>query len=270
MRLAIPAKLSTDNQAFKFPLSHDSLNQLKLLANPASFGKGKQESLDSEYRQALRLATDSAFNFDLSNWSVLAQIKHVLLPHSNKEVLAQLDKVNLYTAGGFFKPHKDTPRSRAMFGSLVLCMPSPFKGGQLCIEHKSCQKVYDWGATTHDSQQIQWAAFYSDCTHEILPVTEGARVTLTYGLYVDDMTARDHLGETTTKFSDSLAEALKRPDFQEQGGILGFACEHAYPREEKIAGLHIDDVVQEFDVTEASPVGHTASSLNKLLNVCWV
>ena len=240
MRLAKPAKLFTGNQAFEFPLSPNSLEQLKLQANPASFGKGKQESLDPEYRQALKLATDSACNFDLSNWSLLAQIKHVLLPHSNKEVLAQLDKVNLYTAGGFFKPHKDTPQSRAMFGSLVLCLPSSFKGGQLTITHKSCQKVYDWGAAAHDNQQIQWAAFYSDCTHEILPVTEGARVTLTYGLYVDDTTARDHLNETTTNFFDCFAEAMRRPGFMEQGGILGFACQHAYPREEKIAGTHID------------------------------
>lgn len=127
-----------------------------------------------------------------------------------------------------------------MFGSLVLCLPSTFKGGQLSIKHKSCQKVYDWGAGAHDSQQIQWAAFYSDCTHEILPVTEGARVTLTYGLYVDAMTSQDHLNGTT-KFSDSLAEAVKEPGFMEQGGILGFACEHAYTRELKVAGLHTCD-----------------------------
>ncbi|MCJ1368758.1 hypothetical protein MMC16_007904 [Acarospora aff. strigata] len=232
------AKLFAGSQEFVFPLSDEDLKHLKLLSAPASFGKGKQETLDPEYRQALKLVADSvACNFDLSNWSVLAQIKQVLLPHSNKEVLAQLDKVNLYTVGGFFKPHKDTPRSSAMFGSLVLCLPSPFEGGQLVIRHKSGQKVYDWGAAEQDSQKVQWAAFYSDCTHEILPVTEGVRVTVTYNLYVDDMTAREHLSTVTTKFSDDLANALKQPEFLSEGSILGFACEHAYPRDEKVAGV---------------------------------
>ena len=30
---------------------------------------------------------------------------------------------------------------------------------------------------------ISWAAFYSDCEHEVLEVTEGHRLTLTYNLY---------------------------------------------------------------------------------------
>ena len=178
-----------------------------------------------------------ACNFDLSNWSILAQIKHVLLPHSNKEVLAQLDKVNLYTAGGFFKPHQDTPRSKAMFGSLVLCLPSQFQGGELLIHHRSGQKVYDWGQAAQDTRQIQWAAFYSDCTHEILPVTDGVRVTVTYNLFVDEATAREQLNAATTTFSDDLAAALRQPGFLKDGGILGFACEHAYPRDQKVAGL---------------------------------
>ena len=237
LKLSKPAKLFSGSQAVKFPLTDEALKQLKLQSEPASFGRGKHETLDPEYRQAMKLATDDvAYNFDLSNWSILAQIKQVLMPHSKKEILAQLDKTNLYTVGGFFKAHKDTPRSQKMFGSLVLCLPSPFEGGQLLIRHKEHKKVYDWGAAAGNSQQIQWAAFYSDCTHEILPVTEGVRITVTYNLFVDDLTTQDHLSGATTKFSDDLAEALKQPGFLSKGGILGFACEHAYPRDEKVAG----------------------------------
>ena len=35
-------------------------------------------------------------------------------------------------------------------------------------------------ATAAGDNLIKWAAFYSDVEHEILPVTEGHRVTLTY------------------------------------------------------------------------------------------
>ena len=116
-----PLKLYTGAQQFELPPSQDDLRYLKLLCEPASFGKGHIETLDPEYRQALKLAADNAaFNFELSNWPILAQIKQVLLPHTEKQIFARMDKVNLYTAGGFFKAHKDTPRSNTMFGSLVL------------------------------------------------------------------------------------------------------------------------------------------------------
>ncbi len=66
-----------------------------------------------------------------------------------------------------------------MFGSLVVCLPSEFTGGALVTRHLGRQVMFDWSssATTH------WAAFYSDVEHEVLPVTSGHRITLTYNLY---------------------------------------------------------------------------------------
>lgn len=40
--------------------------------------------------------------------------------------------------------------------------------------------TYDWGS---HKNQISWAAFYSDCEHEVLEVKSGYRLTLTYNLY---------------------------------------------------------------------------------------
>lgn len=34
-----------------------------------------------------------------------------------------------------FKPHVDTPRSELQFGSLVVCLPTAHKGGQLVVQH---------------------------------------------------------------------------------------------------------------------------------------
>ena len=43
--------------------------------------------------------------------------------------------------------------------------------------------VFDWGAlSTSNPMEVQWAAFYSDCPHEIFPVTSGNRITMTYNL----------------------------------------------------------------------------------------
>ena len=76
---------------------------------------------------------------------------------------------------GTFKPHVGTPRSADMFGSLVVCLPSKFTGGALVTRHQGRQVTFDWSSST----ATQWAAFYSDVEHEVLPVTSGHRITLT-------------------------------------------------------------------------------------------
>lgn len=45
--------------------------------------------------------------------------------------------------------------------------------------------TFDWSANQNnfDHHRIRWAAFYSDCEHEVLEVTRGHRLTLTYNLY---------------------------------------------------------------------------------------
>lgn len=85
---------------------------------------------------------------------------------------------------GLFRAHVDTPRSDIQVGSLVVCLPSPFKGGNLIIRHHGREVGYDW--SYESASAIQWAAFYSDCEHEIKEVTEGHRITLTYNLFVSE------------------------------------------------------------------------------------
>ena len=44
-------------------------------------------------------------------------------------VVAELYKLNVYSApSDMFKPHFDTPRGHTQFGSLVVCLPNPYKG----------------------------------------------------------------------------------------------------------------------------------------------
>jgi hypothetical protein len=62
-------------------------------------------------------------------------------------------------------------------------------GGQVRVSHKGVERFFDFGSNVEDNSSIQWAVFYSDCEHEVLPVTSGHRITLTYKLYVSE-----HLG----------------------------------------------------------------------------
>lgn len=52
------------------------------------------------------------------------------------------------------------------------------------MQHHGKQVEFDWSAQS--ASTIQWAAFYSDCEHEIKTIIEGDRITLTYNLYVTE------------------------------------------------------------------------------------
>lgn len=94
--------------------------------------------------------------------------------------------LQLYSGpSGKFKPHLDTPRSPDQFGSLVVCLPLEHRGGALEVRHKGNTVSFDWSSSKSNPERpsISWAAFYSDCEHEVLEVTEGHRLTLTYNLF---------------------------------------------------------------------------------------
>ena len=74
-----------------------------------------------------------------------------------------------------------------------------------------------------------WAAFFSDVEHEVLPVTSGYRVTLTYNLYYSAPSIPTQLFDVTSiGLYQELSSALQTPHFLRNGGTLGFFCQHKY------------------------------------------
>lgn len=205
------------------------LSQLLAASSVASFGKGTEEVVDLSYRDAFKLDPDKlTTSFEISNTSILSDIETLLVP--NRNIQAEIHKLNIYTGpNGHFKPHLDTPRSGEMLGSLVVCLPTKFSGGALVTRHLGQEVVFDWSDSFQGSdcnQNIQWAAFFSDVEHEILPVTSGHRITLTYDLYYAK--ERPSALPVISPFQHYLQEALENPYFMPEGGCLGFDCKHSY------------------------------------------
>src|SRR5438270_6044937 len=67
-----------------------------------------------------------------------------------------------------------------MFATLVLALPSQSIGGELIVRHKGREAKLD--IASDEPAEIIYAAFYADCVHEVLPVTQGYRATLVYNL----------------------------------------------------------------------------------------
>ena len=168
-------------------------------------------------------------SFHPSDTGVLGDVRLLLVPDV-LNIRAELYKMNIYTGPtGCFKAHVDTPRGGKMFGSLVVCLPSQFTGGALVTRHNGQQVTYDWSSPGDGPiQSIRWAAFFSDVEHEILEVTEGHRVTLTYNLYYDEISMVSTMDVTNSPFYYNLKAALDHPHFVRDGGVLGFACQHFY------------------------------------------
>jgi hypothetical protein len=153
-------------------------------------------------------------------------------------VRAILHKLNVYSTGGFFKIHRDTPRSSQCLGTIVVCLPASFSGGELVVKSAdgSFAHNFDWGASTANGK-VQWCAFYSDCEHEVLPVRGGHRVTLTYMIEHQPL-QHPMLLDAVQPFSalgNRLATLLKDPSFAPQGTKLGFGLRHQYIVSERTA-----------------------------------
>ncbi len=105
----------------------------------------------------------------LANTTILDSITSIMAVGSS--IRAELYKLNVYSTGDHFK---DTPRSPEMFGSLVVSLPSQFTGGALVTRHLGHTMTFDWSSSPTTTQ---WAAFYGDVEHEVLPVTSGPLTT---------------------------------------------------------------------------------------------
>ncbi|KAJ4210947.1 hypothetical protein NW759_012978 [Fusarium solani] len=226
-----------------FPIEESSADNLdRLLADmePASFGRGGEHVYDESYRKASKMEP-SRFTTSFCPYTsgIISAVSQLLLPNPLSEkqrtLKAELYKLNVYTGpSGHFSSHVDTPRSRSQIGSLVICLPAQHKGGALEVRQEDQLIHFDWDNMDIEGPQIQWAAFYSDCEHEVREVSSGHRISLTYNLYVTrgDGQLSNHpnaLDIGHTPVFGHLEELISDREFLPDGGYLGFYTTHTYP-----------------------------------------
>ena len=237
--------------SLEFPgVSEPDMIKLLDACSVASFGYKGKDVIDENYRNAFKLEPDNFLtNLQISATPILQEIQSFVSTIIGLK--AELYKLNIYACGGFFKAHVDTPRSEKMFGSLVVCLPTQFTGGELIVRHHKQEIKYDWSSTAPDtSSTLHWAAFFSDIEHEVLPVSEGYRVTLTYNLsYQSKEAAGSALDVKTNSFYKLLQAALSNPVFMRDGGVLGFNSHYSYVFDTQWADLltHINTIEDKAD-----------------------
>lgn len=98
-----------------------------------------------------------------------------------------------------------TEKIPGMFGTLVVCLPSTHQGGDVVLRHNGQAHVF------RSSAYAQSCAFwYSDVSHEVLPVTSGYRWALTYNLALDPAQPRPSASLLSQVNTQPLRQALNR------------------------------------------------------------
>ena len=238
----------------------EDLDPLITACDPATFGRGNEMVSDESYRKAVKMdISDFAIQLDLVGSGIIRTLEDRLLQGETEKmcIRAELYKLNVYgdlcrdaspvssplillhhlDKGGFFKPHKDTPRGPDMFGSLVVIYPTAHEGGELVFRHEDHEWKFDASSLTssRSSPSLAYVASYSDIEHEVLKVTSGRRVTVTYNLCLVDPASKPRVPVVTPSFKGAsnvqttLRALLKSPEFLPSGGTLGFGLAHLYP-----------------------------------------
>jgi len=181
------------------------------VARPARYGLRDETLLDKRVRDTWEIPK-SRLKIDQRRWKrtllpVLERLRSDLGLPAGCTLKAELHNALVYAPGQFFLPHQDSEKGDDMVGTLVVMMPSAFKGGALVIEHGG-EKVTYRGS----KKSLSLIAFYADCHHEVRPVTEGYRVALTYNLMLEHggvVTASSHATHGRPATIAALGELLR-------------------------------------------------------------
>ncbi|CAF0812919.1 unnamed protein product, partial [Didymodactylos carnosus] len=176
-----------------FPLLPSQAKLIGEKCSLAPFGRKDETIFDTSIRHTWQL-NPSSFRITNSKWNkfTLNNLKPKIVSHlgldsswiKNNLIDLQLYKLLLYENGSFFKCHRDSEKVNGMFGTLVIILPSCFNGGEFIIKHNNQEQIFDYSSPKSD-HDYHYLVFYADCQHEILPITNGYRLSLVYNVVIN-------------------------------------------------------------------------------------
>ncbi|OTB14439.1 hypothetical protein K445DRAFT_138705 [Daldinia sp. EC12] len=164
------------------PLSETQAKQLAAKSHRASYKEDNKTIVNTSVRNAWELNPDQ-FKIRAPGWqaylnkslSFLASRLNITSPIS-----AKLHKMLLYEEGAMFKAHTGAERIPGMFGTLAISLPSPHQGGDVVVKYRNTSMKF-----RTSKHNMTCAVWFSDASHEVLPVKSGYRWVLTYNLTIE-------------------------------------------------------------------------------------
>ncbi|MEX1229189.1 MAG: 2OG-Fe(II) oxygenase [Planctomycetaceae bacterium] len=253
---AIPGLEVADIGPIGLPLEKGQAAALKKVARQAPYGKRTQTLVDTDVRRVWEVDAQQV-SFANPEWQEVVQqivrTVQVELGLEKQQLEANFYKLLLYEKGSFFLGHRDGEKLDRMVATLVIALPAAHEGGELVVRHEGREVVVDFGAESRF--QTQYAAFYSDCEHEVRPLTSGFRLSLVYNLTLAKSKKRV-AAPTSSEHIDKVAGILEQwskdagttadSDKKETPSKLAVLLDHQYSE----AGL-VYDVLKGIDRARA-------------------
>jgi predicted 2-oxoglutarate/Fe(II)-dependent dioxygenase YbiX len=231
-----PPQLEVDGVGrIALPLLPAQSDQLVAVAERAPYGRGQDTLVDTEVRRTWQIDA-GRITLGGKHWqenldAIVSQVTAGL--GVSVKIRAELYKLLVYDTGSFFVSHRDTEKAAGMFATLVIVLPSLYKGGELLVRHRQDEMKLD--LRCNDPAEVAFAAFYADCVHEVLPITEGCRLTLIYNLIRTDnkipLPEPPDYRQEQEKAVALLRDWSSRLDAESDGELpekLIYLLEHAY------------------------------------------
>ena len=213
------------------PLTAHQANELKTLCKQAPYGKGEETLVDTSVRRVWQLDPD---RFALTNpeWQqflrdAVATVQRELGLEKQK-LESHLYNLLLYEPGSFFLPHRDGEKLDRMVATLVVMLPSSFKGGELVVRHEGEERTIDFSTPPSSTRfHTHFAAFYADCEHEVRPLESGHRLCLVYNLTLAK-TMKAIAAPRIADHIEEVARVLRGWSADEATHKLAVTLEHQY------------------------------------------
>ena len=216
-----------DNQhPLKFPLVDDeSIQRIKTGGSYAKIGINGKRGFDSKKRLTHEvLPVCDGGNLKLEGLTEQVAFQDLLHRIQSDlkipgKVGAVLYKLLYYESGCFFQKHRDHERLEHQVGTLILQLPSVFEGGDLRVwapysTHKNDDPI-DTAILPTSSSSLKYAAFYTDCSHEVTNLIDGNRCVLVFSLL--SIPVPDNAPKEASPLSLSIASS---------GSLLGTYLKH--------------------------------------------
>lgn len=133
---------------------------------------------------------------------------------------------------------EETPQGADRFGTLVIIYPTLYEEGELVLRHNNLEWKIDAKSLilSQPSPSLAYLAFRRDVELEVLKVSSGRMVTLTYDLGLVDPASEPGASSAVTpnwkshsNLQTALEGLLKSPGFLPEGGTIGFGLACLYP-----------------------------------------
>ncbi|MEK7991141.1 MAG: 2OG-Fe(II) oxygenase [Thiotrichaceae bacterium] len=231
------------------PIIPEQIEKIIPHCEQAPYGRGEETVLDAEVRSTWQIDAKS-ITIHNPQWEEILTytVREIAaeLGLGDSEVHHELYKMLIYGKDDFFTKHRDTEKIDNMFATLVIVLPSAHEGGELIVRHCGSEKQFEFGGQ-NQQYQIQYAAFYADCQHEVKPIQTGYRCCLIYNLALENV-KKQPIAPNNTHLIDELSDLLNDYFKQATTAKLVLMLEHRYSQ----VGFYLDhlknaDVIK-FDI----------------------